>query len=407
MLKAPNCSLRSALFWGGVSLAPLMGFCAAGKARAGSYAPVYGFSGMTDGASPFAGLTADRNGYLYGTTQYGGTICADQVYYGCGVLFRIDASGKVQPLHSFAGGGEGSQPTAPVTIAGGKIFGATNRGPTDNGVLFSANTDGSDFTILHQFDGSDGSQMEGALQASAGGELFGVTARGGSANGGVLFSVTPGGAYRVRHDFVSDTGIGPSAVLIAPSGELFGTASGGGSCGEKAGCGTIFEYSPATGAYTVLYSFQGGEAGYGPTLGGIGADGTLYGVADGGAYRHGLLFSFNPRNQTGGITVLASFRSSAPGDAPIDAPTLTPDGSLVGALNTYLYAYHNGKLSELLAVSAAAPVDENGQLYVGRDGTIYGTSTAGGVTPCVFSTGFQNVSGCGEIFSLSPYPASN
>jgi uncharacterized repeat protein (TIGR03803 family) len=51
------------------------------------------FSG-TDGAFPNAGLAADKNGVLYGTTQMGGSysppLCT---YWGCGVAFQLTGTG--------------------------------------------------------------------------------------------------------------------------------------------------------------------------------------------------------------------------------------------------------------------------------------------------------------------------
>jgi uncharacterized repeat protein (TIGR03803 family) len=47
---------------------------------------VYRFRGGRDGERPAAGLVADKNGVLYGTTERGGTGCDDA---GCGIVFKF------------------------------------------------------------------------------------------------------------------------------------------------------------------------------------------------------------------------------------------------------------------------------------------------------------------------------
>ena len=42
----------------------------------------------SDGASPFAGLIADKEGALYGTTFVGGSSC--QQTGGCGTVFKLN-----------------------------------------------------------------------------------------------------------------------------------------------------------------------------------------------------------------------------------------------------------------------------------------------------------------------------
>src|SRR5579863_8293 len=56
---------------------------------------LYTFVGGSGGASPQAGLVRDAAGNFYGTTFYGGNpTCYDGYQHGCGVVFRVDASGK-------------------------------------------------------------------------------------------------------------------------------------------------------------------------------------------------------------------------------------------------------------------------------------------------------------------------
>jgi uncharacterized repeat protein (TIGR03803 family) len=91
-----------------------------------------------DGEKPLAGpLVRDAAGNLYGTTFFGGT--ADD-----GVVFKLDGSGKETVLHSFTGGADGGFPWAGLTMdsAGNLYGGATGGGdfscfpPSGCGVVF-------------------------------------------------------------------------------------------------------------------------------------------------------------------------------------------------------------------------------------------------------------------------------
>jgi uncharacterized repeat protein (TIGR03803 family) len=90
-------------------------------------------------------------------------------------------------------------------------------------------------------------------------------------------------------------------LIFDSKGNLYGTASGGGSCGATAGCGLVFRLNPpssGTGPWTetVLYTFTGGSDG-GVPLGSVilGSSGNLYGTtAVGGNAGNGVVFELIP-----------------------------------------------------------------------------------------------------------------
>jgi uncharacterized repeat protein (TIGR03803 family) len=67
---------------------------------AGKETVLHNFTGGLDGGNPTPGLVRDSSGNLYGTAFAGGA--GDCGGGGCGVAFKLDKTGKVTVLHSFA-----------------------------------------------------------------------------------------------------------------------------------------------------------------------------------------------------------------------------------------------------------------------------------------------------------------
>lgn len=148
------------------------------------------FAGGTDGGEPAAGLILDQSGTLYGTTIQG-------------TVFKMDTTGNnYSILYTFSGGADGSEPYAPVVIdKAGNLYGTTKYGgnlscnpPVGCGVVFKLNTTGKE-TVLHTFSGgNDGALPVAGLIRDSAGNLYGTTLQGGTgcANGcGVVFKTHP------------------------------------------------------------------------------------------------------------------------------------------------------------------------------------------------------------------------
>jgi uncharacterized repeat protein (TIGR03803 family) len=99
---------------------------------------LHNFGSTGDGGGPGAGLTLDATGNLYGTTVYGGSGCGN----GCGIVFKLTptSSGhwKEHVLYSFRGGDDGVAPFADLTTDTlGNLYGTTSLGgPHGAGVVF-------------------------------------------------------------------------------------------------------------------------------------------------------------------------------------------------------------------------------------------------------------------------------
>jgi uncharacterized repeat protein (TIGR03803 family) len=161
---------------------------------------LYAFTGGTDGDGPQAGLVMDPSGNLYGDTGGGGNLsCSPPV--GCGVVFEVDSSGNFTVLHAFTGGAsDGQLPAARLLLdSAGNLYGTTLYGGDQSctllgsagcGVAYRLTASGNE-TILHAFSGgtTDGKIPVGALISNGKGLLYGATTYGGLANYGVIFAV--------------------------------------------------------------------------------------------------------------------------------------------------------------------------------------------------------------------------
>jgi uncharacterized repeat protein (TIGR03803 family) len=237
---------------------------------------LYSFAGTPDGADPYGGLVRDAAGNLYGTTIFGGTAG------GFGTVFKLDPSGKLTLLHSFAGTPDGEDPYGGLVLdTAGNLYGTTRYGGKAGGfgTVFKVTRSGH-LMLLHSFSGTpDGEDPEAGLIRDAGGNLYGTTIYGGTAGGfGTVFKLDTGGVIALLHSFAGDPdGVNPYDRLVRDgAGNLYGTTFFGGDAG---GYGTVFKLE-AGGKLVLLHSFAGTSDGASPT-GGLILDqtGTVYGTA--------------------------------------------------------------------------------------------------------------------------------
>jgi len=278
---------------------------------AGQETVLYSFAGGADGSSPWAGVTRDSAGNLYGTTSGGGI----GGVYGGGVVFKVDTAGRETVLYSFTGGADGSGPFAGVIRdAAGNLYGTTSYGGAANaGVVYQLDTSGQE-TVLYGFTGkADGKKPEAGLIRDSAGNLYGTTQEGGIGNAGVVYKLDTAGQETVLYTFnlgAHDGGQPYAGVIRDPAGNLYGTTPGGGTVGW----GVVYKLD-AAGQQTVLYSFPGPVDGSHPDAGVIrDSAGNLYGTTFwGGAAGGGAVYKLDT---AGRETVLYSFTGGAAGDLP-------------------------------------------------------------------------------------------
>jgi len=204
-----------------------------------------------DGSVPMAGVTFDKSGNIYGTTESGGS----NKYIGGGVVYELSKSKgawKESVLHAFVAqnGPDGGTLLGEVDLdAAGNIYSTALQGGLDNlGVVFRLNGKGQNEQFL-SFDGANGaSPTTGVLIDAKSGALYGTTSGGGSGNG-TVYKVAGSHEIVVLYSFDGATngdGSNPEGALILDDkGNLYGTTKAGGvvSSDCDTGCGTVFEIS--------------------------------------------------------------------------------------------------------------------------------------------------------------------
>jgi uncharacterized repeat protein (TIGR03803 family) len=244
-----------------------------------------GNPGNNDGAGPLTRVIFGTNGDLYGTTVSGGggEGCAGFTYFGCGTVFSLSRpkgnGGGAASKGNTDGTGHGSGPLIRVCIVNcpwiervlaqltngpggiypygglafdtaGNIYGTTQLGDGLGTVYELAHADsGWTQLVLDNFTGSNGGEPYDTLALDGSGNLYG-TARGGGAHGyGVVFELShteSGWVETILHSFTDSDGAQPFGGLIFDSaGNLYGTTSSGGSGNG----GTVFELSPSGGSW--------------------------------------------------------------------------------------------------------------------------------------------------------------
>jgi uncharacterized repeat protein (TIGR03803 family) len=294
---------------------------------------LYSFGGGSDGANPYAGLIRDNVGNLYGTTTSGGDLSCAQPG-GCGTVFKIDTTGAYRVLHAFTTGSDGEFPYGGLLLdSAGNLFGSTVNGGYNSsnfGTLFKLDRNG-DESILHRFTGGkDGAFPFGTLVADSVGNLFGTTSMFGEAGGGTVFRLKTDGRMATLTNFAETAGRSPLAGVVQDgAGNLYGTTGFGGI----AGLGTVFMVN-REGKEIVLHTFTGGTDGAFP-YGGVvlDASGAVYGTTSAGGNNGcggpgcGTVFKLN---KTGEEIILHIFTGGIDGGTPYGGLIRDREGNLYG-----------------------------------------------------------------------------
>jgi uncharacterized repeat protein (TIGR03803 family) len=356
----------------------------------GSWSEVvlYSFQGGTDGGGPLYGLTLDKSGNLYGTTDI--------------TIFELSPpaipGGAWTETILYTFGTSAFGPTGNLIFdKAGNLYGTTTFGPSPVGTVYQLSpplTPGGSwtFTVIYNFTGgTDGGSPQSGVIIDSAGRLYGTTSSGGNYlclyyGCGTVFKLVPpadpGGAWTEYTLYAfgnqaSDGKYPDDSLVFDAAGNLYGTTPDGGryQCGYSGQCGTVFELSPpasgiGTWTETILYNFAGGTDGsFPPANLTFDTHGVLYGVTnEGGGHLAG--------GHCGWWGCGTVFRL---------LPPVTPGGAWTEQI---LHSFGSG-IDDAISPRA-------GLLRIGR--VFYGTTEyGGGVTSnCPI--------GCGTVFTFTESP---
>jgi uncharacterized repeat protein (TIGR03803 family) len=200
----------------------------------GEYTVLHAFSGynsampaLSDGDSPYSGLTLGADGNFYGTTVAGGQ-------YNAGAVYRVTPQGALTLLSSFAAGSYANG--TPLALGNdGNFYGTVES-------EFYRITPSGTFTDLLNATGSVifdtlPCSQAGLIQAGDG-NFYGTLEFGGLYGSGAVYRVTPNGVFTVIYAFTGSTdSYSPYGPLVQGSdGDFYGTTLGG----AETDYGTIF-----------------------------------------------------------------------------------------------------------------------------------------------------------------------
>lgn len=348
-----------------------------------------------NGMYPYAGLTADTAGNLYGTTERGGA-------HERGTAFKFDpGTGIITTLASFD---YPDGPTARLTINNdANLYGTTVGGGASNydGTVFKINALTGELTTLVSFNGLNGRNPYGELIADVSGNLYGATVGGGVNDAGTVFKIDP--VTGVLTTITSENGSG-AGLFLDTSGSLFGMNHGDGASNR----GFLFKVNLATGDLTTLVSFNDANGRFPDAELIADAEGNLYGTTRwGGANDLGTIFEVN--SVTGDLTTLLSFDGVNGGlpsagviaDAAGNLYGTTSDGGASYRGTVFRFDSATGSLLTLFEFDGANGGNPVGPLIADAAGNLYGMTGNGGAND--YGTVFK-LTGAGFVVFV-PEPA--
>ena len=397
----------------------------AALAPAQTFTVIHTFTGGADGGYPYAGLTVDQSGNLYGTANTGGRGTCPPQNIGCGTVFKLlhSKSGwTFQRLYAFRGNNDGQGPYGPVTLSpDGNLYGTTvdggvNNCPSGCGLVYQVKPAASCETacvwtesVLYRFQGSsDGFYPIGPITLDSAGNLYGTTTQA-SDGPGTVFELKPSvGKWResTLWNFTgnADGGNPYSGVTLGSSGKIFGTTLDGGMNNS----GAVFELTRSGNAWTetTVHDFYGSTNGIFPLAAVIvEKSGKLIGATSAGGTRDGgTVYSLTPAKS--GWTLSTLYALPGPGGEPGPWAKLTMDaaGNLYGTTQGYPPAKDYGTVFKLSHTSTGWKETILHSFTGGSDGEIPYSTLVFAPNGKLYGTASisDNGSGFGTVFEITP-----
>ncbi len=328
------------------------------------------------------------------------------------------AANQEKILFSFSDGGDPA--TALTFDKSGNVYGTTVLGGLGYGTVFQLKHGSGRWAeiVLYSFTGgSDGKNPYGGVTLDSGGNLYGTTVAGGTGGScardgcGTVFKLSKSGdswSQSVLYSFTGgNDGFGPGGgVVFDKHGNLYGMTPDGGSHSS----GTVYELKPSRGGWKerVIHSFTGGSDGSTGSLGLLLVDkaGNLYGNAElGGDHGAGTVFKMSPA--AGGkwtFSTLYGFQGQPDAGSPYGGLIADAKGNLYG---TTYYGGENGvgSVFKLKLDSSGKYAESVLYSFSSNDGnspTSTLTFDPAGALHGTTSAGGDPGCSCGTVFKLTP-----
>jgi len=343
------------------------------------------FDGGENGGDPKGVLIQSSNGTLYGMTEEGGA-------NDFGVLFEYDILSNTYNKRIDLNEDEtGRGPAALIQTNQGIIFGLTAWGGIyGHGSVFEWDPETNNLLTRFKFNSSEmGRYPKGPLLLGRNGNLYGTTTSGGIHGSGVIFEWSPDhNIFTKKYDLLGGkSGESPGSLKKATNGKLYGMTPAGGS-NEN---GIIFEWDPVTNIFVKKFDFNLPESGAWPqgSLTLAGKD-KLYGLVVGGPEEQGILFEWDPVNDT--FTKKIDFNGIENGSTPLGSLAKATNGKLYGMTNTggehdkgvlFEWDPYSDSLVKRLdfdGLNGSRP--DGNSLVQAQNGKLYGMTQFGGIGAC-------------------------
>ncbi len=319
------------------------------------------------------------NGTLYGLSE--------GMNYRSGSIFSVKLSSFSYDKRFFFNDNTGYYPWGTLTLAdNGQLFGFTGQGPSGyGGTLFTCNPALDTIQTLVVFGQTKIAGPWGSLATHGNGTFYGLTKTGGGAYGhGSVFKYTAGSDTPVIiHQFTKPLGdfYTQAQLTLHSDGNLYGLA---GRAGPNH-YGSIFKIALPSGTYSECFNFSNAFNYPTGSLFEL-SNGRLAATTSGGQGIEGSLFAFDPTNNVcGGLKIFLGPSGSYPqgGIFVKDGHTIYGVNTLNGTRgmgNIYRFETNTGVFSEVYGFDFDAEVGEYNAPVMTPDGTLYGTTTNGGIT---------------------------
>lgn len=282
---------------------------------------------------------------------------------------------------------DAASPSGSVVEVGNKLYGLTSGGGKGDGVLYAYDLSTHLFSKKYDFGGEAGERPVGSLLAASNGKLYGVTYAGGSKGNGTIFEYDPvTSVLSKKSDFTGANGGHPDeGHLVEFNNKIYGVAYPADTC--TGGFFSLFEFNNQTNSLIskACYVAEWGHIFLRPIM--VASDGKFYGFAERGTTdSNGILYRYDP--STNNFENLKSI-SDKDGIGYPNGLVQTSNDRFYGITyaafgpSTGSIFEYGSKTGTFVVKQKFGEKDLNGSepesIINGLNGTLYGTTKAGGV----------------------------